>query len=73
MIWKVRNFVPKRTLTQRAVVWRLCLGLGCVPGLISMYFRIMMHETSEFKKETKRQKRSYSRAFRCVALHSAAR
>ena len=30
------------------LVWRLCLGLGAVPGIITLYFRVTMHETDKF-------------------------
>ena len=29
-------------------VWRLCLGLGAVPGVCILYFRWKMHETARF-------------------------
>jgi MFS family permease len=34
-------------------VWRLCLGLGAIPGLLSLYFRVTMEETSQFAKRKK--------------------
>lgn len=30
------------------IVWRLCLGLGALPGICIVYFRWKMHETSRF-------------------------
>jgi len=48
------------------LVWRLCLGIGAVPGLLSLYFRITMEETDRFqekKKETKK-KVEYLQIFR---------
>lgn len=32
------------------LMWRLALGLGAVPGLLSMYFRVTMEETHHFTK-----------------------
>jgi len=39
------------------VVWRLCFGLGALPGIIVLPFRIMMHETESFKKAAKKEKK----------------
>jgi hypothetical protein len=33
---------------QLNIIWRLCLGLGAVPGLFTMYSRITMEETERF-------------------------
>lgn len=35
------------------LVWRLCLGIGAVPGLMMFYFRVRMPETDRFAKKQK--------------------
>jgi len=30
------------------IIWRLCLGLGAVPGVLTMYSRVTMEETERF-------------------------
>lgn len=41
-------------LRDLETVWRLCLGLGAVPGLCMVYFRWKMHETSRFASHATR-------------------
>ena len=34
--------------TDYDTMWRLLLGAGCVPGLVTIYWRLRMHETPHF-------------------------
>ncbi|KAI8868166.1 MFS general substrate transporter [Ramicandelaber brevisporus] len=36
--------------------WRLCVGLGAVPGMIAIYFRFTMEETPHYKAVQERDK-----------------
>jgi PHS family inorganic phosphate transporter-like MFS transporter len=38
------------------LVWRLCLGLGAVPGLLTLPFRLIMAETGQFKAARARER-----------------
>jgi PHS family inorganic phosphate transporter-like MFS transporter len=38
------------------LVWRLCLGLGAVPGIVTLPFRLMMAETGQFKAALTRER-----------------
>ena len=35
-------------------MWRLLIGLGCVPGAIALYFRLTIPETPRFTKDVER-------------------
>jgi MFS transporter, PHS family, inorganic phosphate transporter len=35
-------------------VWRLIIGLGCVPGTIALYFRLTIPETPRFTMDIER-------------------
>ncbi len=36
--------------THYDLMWRLLLGFGAIPGLLTVYWRVSMHETSHFEK-----------------------
>lgn len=40
------------------LVWRLCLGIGAVPGLMMFYFRVRMPETDRFAKKKKEEEKA---------------
>jgi len=42
------------------LMWRLALGIGAIPGILSMYFRITMEETERFKVLTNSKAKSES-------------
>ncbi|ELR23023.1 transporter, major facilitator superfamily superfamily protein [Acanthamoeba castellanii str. Neff] len=44
------------------LVWRLCLGLGAVPGLVTLPFRLTMAETGQFKAAQSRERLRGSRS-----------
>jgi len=35
-------------------MWRILIGLGCVPGLIALYFRLTIPETPRFTMDVER-------------------
>jgi PHS family inorganic phosphate transporter-like MFS transporter len=35
-------------------IWRLLIGLGCVPGVIALYFRLTIPETPRFTMDLER-------------------
>jgi PHS family inorganic phosphate transporter-like MFS transporter len=35
-------------------IWRLVVGLGCVPGVIALYFRLTIPETPRFTMDIER-------------------
>eukprot|EP01102_Stenamoeba_stenopodia_P009124 TRINITY_DN2674_c0_g1_i1.p1 TRINITY_DN2674_c0_g1~~TRINITY_DN2674_c0_g1_i1.p1 ORF type:complete len:309 (+),score=59.62 TRINITY_DN2674_c0_g1_i1:696-1622(+) len=51
----ITGMVLLRLSTNLDLVWRLSLGLGAVPGILSMYFRIKMEETSLFAEQRARE------------------
>ncbi|KAF7340749.1 Phosphate permease [Mycena sanguinolenta] len=54
-----RDFPPgtcfsPSTLDHIDYLWRLLIGLGCVPGVIALYFRLKIPETPRFTMDVKR-------------------
>ncbi|KAF7354206.1 Phosphate permease [Mycena venus] len=45
---------PKSGLNHVDYMWRLLLGLGCVPGAIALYFRLTIPETPRFTMDIER-------------------
>jgi MFS transporter, PHS family, inorganic phosphate transporter len=41
-------------------MWRLLIGLGCVPGVIALYFRLTIPETPRFTMDIERNVRQAS-------------
>ncbi len=41
-------------------MWRLLIGLGCVPGAITLYFRLTIPETPRFTMDVERNVRQAS-------------
>ena len=35
-------------------MWRLLIGLGCIPGVIALYFRLTIDETPRFVMDVER-------------------
>ena len=35
-------------------MWRLLIGLGCVPGVVALYFRLTIPETPRFTMDIER-------------------
>ena len=50
------NFVNATAgdLTDIDYMWRLLIGLGCVPGVIALYFRLTIPETPRFTMDIER-------------------
>jgi PHS family inorganic phosphate transporter-like MFS transporter len=42
------------TLGSVDVIWRLLIGLGCVPGVVALYFRLTIPETPRFTMDIER-------------------
>jgi MFS transporter, PHS family, inorganic phosphate transporter len=41
-------------LTTVDYMWRLLIGLGCIPGVIALYFRLTIPETPRFTMDIER-------------------
>ncbi|PIL29813.1 MFS general substrate transporter [Ganoderma sinense ZZ0214-1] len=48
-------------LTHVDFMWRLLIGLGCVPGTVALYFRLTIPETPRFTMDVVRNVRQASR------------
>jgi PHS family inorganic phosphate transporter-like MFS transporter len=53
------------------LVWRLCLGLGAIPGLLSLYHRITMHETESFSRASRNSASQPRQTFSRIATRWA--
>ena len=42
------GFLLLTFVTDIDIVWRVCLGIGAIPGICTFYFRVTMHETERF-------------------------
>lgn len=45
---------PPTQLNHVDFMWRLLIGLGCVPGVIALYFRLTIPETPRFTMDIER-------------------
>ncbi len=43
------------------VAWRVALGLGALPGLLTVYWRYKMHETEAFVREDAREEQAHEK------------
>ncbi|KAI0368031.1 phosphate transporter [Pilatotrama ljubarskyi] len=50
-----------RVLAHVDYMWRLLIGLGCVPGAIALYFRLTIPETPRFTMDVERNVRQAAR------------
>lgn len=48
---------PPNQLNHVDFMWRLLIGLGCVPGTIALYFRLTIPETPRFTMDIERNVR----------------
>ncbi|KAJ1979305.1 hypothetical protein H4R34_002886 [Dimargaris verticillata] len=48
------------------LAWRLCLGIGAIPGIITVYFRLTMKETPRYQKEQARRQQALDDAQRAT-------
>ncbi|KAJ1970904.1 hypothetical protein H4R35_005586 [Dimargaris xerosporica] len=48
------------------LAWRLCLGIGAIPGIITIYFRLTMKETPRYQKEQARRQQALEDAQRAA-------
>jgi len=51
---------PPTQLNHVDFMWRLLIGLGCVPGVIALYFRLTIPETPRFTMDIERNVRQAS-------------
>lgn len=45
---------PPTQLNHVDYMWRLLIGLGCVPGVVALYFRLTIPETPRFTMDIER-------------------
>lgn len=67
LVAALMGFILITTLGDRSLnlVWRLCLGIGSIPGILSLYFRITMEETERFQQQQRERKTiSYKQVFK---------
>jgi MFS transporter, PHS family, inorganic phosphate transporter len=51
------NFTTAPVLKHVDYCWRILIGLGCIPGVVALYFRLTIPETPRFTMDVERNVR----------------
>ncbi|KAI0366262.1 inorganic phosphate transporter [Pilatotrama ljubarskyi] len=64
------NDTPSGVLLSLDQIWRLIIGLGCIPGAVALYFRLTIPETPRFTIDIERNIRQAGRDLSVILVES---
>ncbi|KAI0349738.1 inorganic phosphate transporter [Trametes cingulata] len=64
------NDTPSGVIQSLDQIWRLIIGLGCIPGAIALYFRLTIPETPRFTIDIERNIRQAGRDLSVILVES---